>query len=74
MVAARTRVLNPMDYGDHAEFSVSASLDFFGQFLARVGDYHDRREQHDWNDLDWRLDELAPDEVNAPEHRRACSD
>jgi hypothetical protein len=69
MVAARTRVLNPMDYGDQDGFSVSVSLDFFGQFLDRVDNYHARRDQHDWNDLDWRLDELDPAEVNAPEHR-----
>jgi hypothetical protein len=66
---ARTRVLNPMDYGDHAAYPVSEALDFFGQFLRRAETYHERREQHDWNDMDWRLDELDPGEVNAPEHR-----
>jgi hypothetical protein len=71
MVAARTRTLNPMDYGDQSGFTVAGALDFFGQFLERVDDYHCRRGQHDWNDLDWRLDELDPEAVNAPEHRRA---
>ena len=68
---ARTRVLNPMDYGDHAEFSVSESLDFFEQIYQRSGTYYRRRDQHDWNDMGWRLDELDPAEVNAPEHRAA---
>jgi len=65
---ARTRALNPMDYGDQTGRSVGESLDFFGQLLERAETYHERRDQHDWNDLDWRLDELAPDEINAPEH------
>jgi len=65
---ARTRTLNPMDYADHTADSVATALDFFGQFLDRVADYHERRGQHDWNDLDWRLDGLRPEEVNAREH------
>ncbi|MFC4549358.1 MULTISPECIES: hypothetical protein [Halorussus] len=69
MVAARTRTLNPMDYADCSAASVEESLDFFGQFLRRADEYHLRRHQHDYNDLDWRLDELRPEEVNAPEHR-----
>ncbi len=57
-----------MDYADHTADSVATALDFFGQFLDRVADYHERRGQHDWNDLDWRLDGLRPEEVNAREH------
>ncbi|WP_435175692.1 hypothetical protein [Halorussus sp. AFM4] len=66
---ARTRTLNPMDYGDYSEFSTAKALDFFGQFLTRAETYHERRDQHDWNNLNWRLDELLPDEVNSSEHR-----
>lgn len=69
---ARTRALNPMDYADNSGLSVPEALDFFGQFLERAETYHSRRDQHDWNDLDWRLDELDPAEVNAPEHKAAA--